>query len=690
MSVMSHGYLSTKRRGAVAYLEPIRGTVTRHQPTRPSFAVPSRTGSPVTQSPVSPTFLHLTRHDKDDLGVDSDMRIRPMAAIAVLSALSLVAAATPSWAEPTSSTETTLIVALDSRPPDPATAARTAVAAAGGHVVQAHAISSDAASVTVKATAQQAEAVSSQTEARPGIASSQVSRRVQAASTDDTYYSRLWNLNNASGNTYGVNAEAAWPTSTGEHAVVGVIDTGITVHPDLNGNVVAGYDFISEPAIAGDGDGRDADPTDPGDWLPLTGSVTDPSSWHGTHVAGIIAATANNGLGVAGVSPKAQIEPLRVLGHGGGTEDDIIAAINWGAGLSVAGLPTNSQPADVLNLSLAGEGSCGTTLQDSIDSAVAAGTVVVVAAGNNGGRLSNYFPANCSNVIRVTASNATGGTPSWSNLGSTASPATVAAPGASIYSTYNTGVTTAANATYGYMSGTSMAAPHVAGVAALAKATDSSLTPAQVASLLTRTAKPLGGSCATAVCGAGIVDAQAAMADLTSHPFVGSTRISGVARVGQRLTAGYRAFPSSATVSYQWYRSGVAIAGATTQSYTQTSIDYTKLVSVTVRAAVGDLSASSSAAVRTSYGVFGLYTYPRISGTYKVGRTLSASLGRWSPTPSHYTFQWLRDGRAIKKATKASYKLTKADRRHKVSVKVTVKRSGYANRSFTTSRHSIR
>lgn len=614
------------------------------------------------------------------------MRFRPVAAISVAAALSLVAATTPSWAETNSATDATLIVSFESTPSDPAAAARSAVTAAGGVVLHAQAISSDAASVTVKGSEQQAAVVSARTESRAGIEDSQVSRPVQAATTNDTYYSKLWNLNSASGSTYGVNAEGAWPTSTGEGAVVGVIDTGITTHADLSAQVVSGYDFISDTSISGDGDGRDSDASDPGDW-----TSTEASSWHGTHVAGIIAASANNALGVAGVAPKAQIEPLRVLGHGGGTEDDIVAAINWGAGLAVDGLPTNSKRADVLNLSLAGYGACGTALQNSIDAATAAGTVIVVAAGNDGGHLADYFPANCSNVISVTATNASGGTPSWSNLGTTDSPATVAAPGVSIYSTYNTGSTTAGSAAYGYMSGTSMAAPHVAGVAALVKAMNHDLTPSEVTSLLTRTAKPLGVTCTTATCGAGIVDAAAAMADLTDHPMVASVRLSGTTRVGQRLTALYRSYPASATMTYQWYRSGVAISGATSSSYVQTAADLSKAIAVTVRATVGAASASaSSTAIRTSYGLFGLYTYPRISGTYRVGRTLTASLGRWSPAPSHYTFQWLRDGRAITKATKASYKLTRSDRRHRISVKVTVKRSGYANRSFTTSRHTIR
>ena len=181
---------------------------------------------------------------------------------------------------------------------------------------------------------------------------------------------------------------------------IGVIDTGYRPHVDLAGRFVAGYDFIGDPLVANDGDGRDSDPLDPGDWITsaenasgyFAGCGVSNSSWHGTHVSGTIGAVANNGIGVAGINQVSKIQPLRVLGKCGGYTSDIADAIRWAAGLTVTGVPANPTPDRVVNISLGGSGACGSTFQNAINAAVAAGTVVVVAAGNSNANAANFTP----------------------------------------------------------------------------------------------------------------------------------------------------------------------------------------------------------------------------------------------------------------------------------------------------------
>jgi serine protease len=235
---------------------------------------------------------------------------------------------------------------------------------------------------------------------------------------NDTSYSQQWGYFSA---TAGIRADQAWDLGNGAGAVVAVLDTGITSHSDLNANVVAGYDFIKDVTISNDGNGRDADAHDPGDWAPAgacdAGSPAENSSWHGTHVAGTVAAVTNNAKGVAGTAGGAKIMPLRVLGRCGGYTSDIADAIVWASGGSVAGLPANPNPAEVISLSLGGSGACSSTEQAAINSAVNRGTTVVVAAGNENANVSTSSPANCANVIAVGAITSTGQRASFSNYG---------------------------------------------------------------------------------------------------------------------------------------------------------------------------------------------------------------------------------------------------------------------------------
>ena len=329
---------------------------------------------------------------------------------------------------------------------------------------------------------------------------------------NDTYYAQQWALNDATG---GIRAPAAWDRSTGSGVVVAVIDTGVRPHVDLKANLLAGYDFISTTQVSNDGNGRDADAYDPGDSVAAgfcgTGSAASNSSWHGTHVAGIIAATAGNGAGVAGVAYGAKVLPLRALGRCGGYTSDIADAMVWAVGGSVAGLPVNPTPARVLNLSLGGRNACDTTTQNAINTARAKGAVVVVAAGNENTDVSTSSPANCAGVIAVAAVGKGGGKASYSNTGT---GVTIAAPGgdsgAGIVSTLNAGTSAPGADNYVAYMGTSMATPHVAGVAALMLAVNKNLTPDQVASLLKSSARAFPASCTK--CGSGIVDANAAVA----------------------------------------------------------------------------------------------------------------------------------------------------------------------------------
>ncbi|WP_239692490.1 S8 family peptidase, partial [Microbulbifer mangrovi] len=300
---------------------------------------------------------------------------------------------------------------------------------------------------------------------QPGVLSVEVDRMLQhTAVPNDSRYSEQWHYFEGTG---GINLETAWDTHDGNGVVVAVIDTGITDHSDLNANILPGYDFIDDTAVANDGDGRDSDPSDPGDWLQVwecgffNPSQPRDSSWHGTHVAGTIAAITNNGLGVAGVAPGAKVLVARVLGKCGGYTSDIIDAIVWSSGGSVSGVPDNPNPAHVINLSLGGGGSCGGAMQSAIDTARGNGTIVVVAAGNSNGNAADFSPANCNGVVTVAANDRQGNRASYSNYGDTVE---VTAPGGEtnttangILSTLNSGTQGPAQETYRHYQGTSMA-----------------------------------------------------------------------------------------------------------------------------------------------------------------------------------------------------------------------------------------
>ncbi|MFG1667112.1 S8 family serine peptidase [Streptomyces sp. Y7] len=332
------------------------------------------------------------------------------------------------------------------------------------------------------------------------------------ATPNDTEYGKQWDLFES---TAGMNVPGAWDVATGSGVTVAVIDTGYVTHSDLGANIVAGYDFISDATVGNDGNGRDSNPADPGDWTAAnecaSGDPAYDSSWHGTHVAGTIAAVTNNGKGVAGIAYGAKVSPLRVLGKCGGYDSDIIDAITWASGGTVSGVPANANVAKVINMSLGGGGACSTATQSAINAAVNRGTTVVVAAGNSNANASGYSPASCSNVISVAATDRQGNRSYYSNYGTVVD---IAAPGGEtnsvtangILSTLNSGAQGPSSESYDYYQGTSMASPHVAGLAALMKSANPALTPAQIESAIKTNSRALPGTCSGG-CGAGLADA---------------------------------------------------------------------------------------------------------------------------------------------------------------------------------------
>lgn len=393
-----------------------------------------------------------------------------------------------------------------------------------------------------KLSAAETKALLTQLRADPAVAYAQVDRIKYALATtpNDPNFNLQWDYTASTG---GIKAPAAWATSTGEGVVVAVLDTGYLEHSDLVSNIIPGYDFVSYygqtmdgeqyPDVAGDGDGRDDDARDPGDWIDegmsewCSGSP-ETSTWHGTHVAGTVAAVANNGKNIAGVAYNAKVQPVRVLGHCGGTTSDIADAITWPSGGTVAGIPANPTPAEVINMSLGGPGACSEdpATQEAIDGAIRRGVTVVVAAGNDNDDVANYSPASCKGVIAVGATGIDGAKSWFSNYGV---GVTVSAPGGNatkgsdpdnrwIWSLGNTGKKQPESDSLMGMIGTSQASPHVAAVAALMQSAAVAagmqpLTPAQIRQVLQSTARPFPVKpSASTPMGPGIIDAAAAVA----------------------------------------------------------------------------------------------------------------------------------------------------------------------------------
>jgi serine protease len=389
-----------------------------------------------------------------------------------------------------------------------------------------------------------------------------------------------------------INAQAAWDLAGGgTGVVVAVLDTGVRYdHPDLAGQLLPGYDFISDVGTSVDGNGRDADASDTGD-----GWYGSPSSWHGTRTAGLIAAVTNNGMGIAGVAWGAKVLPVRVLGRDGGNDSDIIAGARWAAGLSVTGVPNNPHPAKVLNLSLGGTSTCSLPWQEAIAEIVAHGSLVVVSAGNESSAVDE--PANCPGALAVVGVRHVGTKVGYSSFGQEAG---IAAPAGncvtmndgdeclfSIDTTVNlgdilpgvNGYTTRINPDANV--GTSFSSPMAAGVAALMLAVNPSLTPMQLLDRIKRSARPFPVdvslpfcednmplstdnegqcNCTPTTCGAGLLDAEAAIQwaqqpSSMALPPVVAINVQSSGQTGASITLdgqGSFAAPGSTVTTWLW------------------------------------------------------------------------------------------------------------------------------------------
>ncbi len=326
---------------------------------------------------------------------------------------------------------------------------------------------------------------------------------------NDYYAASMYSIENS---LRGINAIAAWELSQGKGVNVAIIDTGFTDHPDYNERSINGYDMISYQSHALDGDLRDADAHDPGTGIECENRN---SSWHGTHVAGIIGASKDNTIGAVGIAPLANLVHIRALGKcSSGYRSDIVDAIYWASGKVINDIPVNSNPVKVINLSLGSNSACG-SYQSAIDYARTQGVTVVVSAGNNNTDAAQQAPANCTGVIAVAATTNNGDKASYSNYSPFNGTVDIAAPGSSIISTLNLGTKEPSSSHYGTKSGTSMAAPQVVGVVALMLEKNPTLSPDEIEQIIKDTADqfPSFTSCNTQgpICGYGLINAEAAV-----------------------------------------------------------------------------------------------------------------------------------------------------------------------------------
>jgi serine protease len=440
-------------------------------------------------------------------------------------------------------------------------------------------------------------------------------RYIHAAPNDPLFQSAQWHLKNDASTPSAIDAVSAWDATQGaDDVVVAVVDSGVRFdHPDLkrataDGRLLDGYDFVTDTTTANDGNGRDADASDPGD-----SCLGDSSSWHGTRTSGIVGALTNNATGVAGITWHGRILPVRGLGRCGGDDSDLISAVLWAAGIHVAGVPDNPNPAKIINMSLGSSGACPASWRDAISQVVARGVLVVVSAGNEGGPVAS--PANCAGVAAVAAIRHAGTKVGFSSLGrdialSAPGGNCVNLSGACLYSidtTSNAGTTTPGTNTYtdqiDYNVGTSFSAPTVAGIAALMVAVNGRLNSAQLIRRLQSGAKPFPKSsdasipdchvptsfgdlqisecnCTTDTCGAGMANARGAVTEAL-RPVAVASASPTTAASGQAVSLdGSGSFASNgrSIADYAWTvvaSSGAApvIANADTPNASLTTTD---------------------------------------------------------------------------------------------------------------------
>jgi serine protease len=440
--------------------------------------------------------------------------------------------------------------------------------------------------------------------------------RIQATPNDPLFASGQWYLKSTQ--PAAIRADAAWDVAKGGSTpatsiIVAVIDTGVRFdHPDLQGKLVSGWDFISVAAVAGDGDGWDSDASDAGDFLTAQDLASDTfkdghcdennvghvdSSWHGTRVAGMIAAATDNGVGIAGTGYNLRVQPIRALGKCGGFNSDVIAAMYWAAGMSpppaVLGNgtvpPVNPTPAQIINMSLGSDDPCDAMYTTATNEITAHGVLIVASAGNAGKSVGD--PANCPGVLAVVGVRHVGTKVGFSSLGSLA---TIAAPAGncvntganqpclfSLDTTTNAGKTTPGVNTYTDQQnanvGTSFSSPQAAAVAGLMKSVNPALTPAALVARIKSSARafpttsdtvpappachqPTSSTdvqnteciCNTQVCGAGLLFASGAVNEAL-RPIALAT-LTGTVGPGAALTLdGSRSgVANGRTATYAW------------------------------------------------------------------------------------------------------------------------------------------
>jgi serine protease len=445
------------------------------------------------------------------------------------------------------------------------------------------------------------------------------------------------------------DAVSAWAITTGSSGtVIADVDTGVRFdHPDLlragfGGRLLPGYDFVGQDLnpttgaalgtflIANDGDGWDPDPSDPGDWInsndqkntvlfPAASCAIQDSSWHGTRVAGVLGALTNNGIGVAGMTWNPYLLPVRALGKCGGYDSDIIAGMQWAAGMPVTGAPDNPYPADIINLSLGGSGSCPSSYQSVVNTLTTMGVLVVASAGNESGPVD--APGNCMGVLAVAGLRNVGTKVGYSSFGPEVG---VAAPAGNcvtssgtcfrpIDTTVNLGLTTPG--TNGYTDqtnpnlGTSFSAPIVSGIAALMRAVNANLTPAQLILRIKSSAAAfpantgnlpvcpnvdsvsLECSCVPGQCGAGMVNASSAV----------KAALNPIAAISASGTTMFDASRSVAAcnltvASYSWTVSGglTIQSGGNAAQVTVASTGSAGTLMLTVTDSAGHMDSSAS------------------------------------------------------------------------------------------------
>lgn len=457
---------------------------------------------------------------------------------------------------------------------------------------------------------------------------------------NDPRYAEQWHYFTPTARNFGVNLPGAWDVTTGAaDLVVAVLDTGQLAHEDLDASrFAAGYDFITNVFAANDGDSRDPNPRDEGD-----GGCETLSTWHGTHIAGTIGAKSNNGLGVTGINWTSKIQHVRVLGICGGVISDINDAIRWAAGLSVPDVPANPTPAKVLNLSFGIRGACGVGLQNAIDAAVNAGSVVIVSAGNESIPAADFLPANCNNVITVGATDRSGDLAFYSNYGAAVE---IAAPGGEtvsledvdgVLSTLNTGLNLPEGDTYGFYQGTSMAAPHVSGIVSLMLSVNPTLTPAQVLNILQTTATPFpaGSGCLLNNCGAGLVNAMAAVTKAKGGVMApGNLQVTVAAATQIALRwadntsdeSGFKVERCQGVDCTNFAQIGTV--GVNGTSYTDSGVAANTSYSYRVRTVRNGVDSAPSNVATTNSGVAGCATYH----SYQSGPTLIPDFGSMQAT----------------------------------------------------------